>query len=107
MLYKIAMNLEKNIRLCLLNDFYGCLLTENQQEIMNDYLNFDISLTEIAESRNTTRQAVLDTIKKSTNKFEWYEQKLGMLSKYLEQKKILDGQNIDKALSKNLMKIWK
>ena len=100
------MNLDKNLRLCLLNDFYGNLLTENQQDILNEYLNFDISLTEIAETRNTTRQAVLDTIKKATKKLEVYEQKLGMLSKYLEQKQILDNCD-DKSLAKKIMEIWK
>ena len=106
-LYKYAMVLDKNVRLCLLNDFYGNLLTKNQQEILDDYLNFDISLTEIAENRNTTRQAVLDTIKKATKKLESFEQKLGMVSKYLEQKKILESHEVDKSLAKKLMKIWK
>lgn len=90
----------------MLNDFYGNLLTENQQDILNEYLNFDISLTEIAETRNTTRQAVLDTIKKATKKLEWYETKLAMVEKYLAQKEIL-GKNVDTSLAKKLMEIWK
>lgn len=100
------MILDENVRLCLLNDFYGNLLTNNQQSILNDYLNFGITLSEIAESKDTTRQAVLDTIKKSTKKLEWYESKLGMLSKYLEQNQILENCD-DKSLAQRLMEIWK
>ena len=100
------MVLDDNIRLCLLNDFYGSLLTDNQQSILNDYLNLGITLSEIAENKDTTRQAVLDTIKKATKKLEWYESKLGMVSKYLEQKQFLDNIS-DKSLAKKLMKIWK
>ena len=100
------MDLDKNVRLCLLNDFYGSLLTDNQQDILNDYLNFDITLSEIAESKNTTRQAVLDTIKKATKKLEEYETKLEILSKYLKQKQILESDDVDKTVAKKLMGIW-
>lgn len=103
---KCRMVLDENIRICLLNDFYGSLLTETQQSILNDYLNLGITLSEIAENRDTTRQSVLDTIKKATKKLDWYESKLSMLSKYLKQKQILDELS-DKQLAKKLMKIWK
>lgn len=102
------MALEKNVRLCLLNDFYGCLLTQKQQSVLNDYLNFDISLTEIGESQNTTRQSVLDTVKKASKKLEWFESKLGMVQKYLEQRKLIENSTlIDKATAKRLLDIWK
>lgn len=102
------MALEKNVRLCLLNDFYGCLLTQKQQSVLNDYLNFDISLTEIGESQNTTRQSVLDTVKKASKKLEWFESKLGMVQKYLEQRKVIESSTLlDKATAKRLLDIWK
>lgn len=102
------MVLEKSIRLCLLNDFYGNLLTENQQKVLDSYLNFNMPITEISENLTITRQGVLDTIKKATAKLEVYEEKLGMLAKYLKQKEVLDAEkNIDAGTAKKLMDIWK
>ena len=102
------MALEKNVRLCLLNDFYGSLLTQKQQDVLNDYLNYDTSLTEIGELQKTTRQSVLDTIKKASKKLEWYESKLGMVKKYLEQTKLIENSFLlDKQTAKRLLDIWK
>ena len=101
------MILEKSIRLCLLNDFYGNLLTQNQQAVLDSYLNYNMPLTEISQSLNITRQAVLDTIKKATAKLEDFEKKLGMLEKYLKQTEIVkNAKNIDKKTIKKLMEVW-
>ena len=45
-------------------DFYGGLLTENQQKISNDYFREDYSYQEIAENMSISRTAVYDTIKR-------------------------------------------
>ena len=99
------MVLDKSVRLCLLNDFYGALLTKNQQEVLDSYLNFNTPLVEISSSLGITRQAVLDTIKKASKKLEEFEEKLGMLDKYLKQKEIAekDGSNA----CKKMLDIWK
>ena len=72
------MVLDENVRLCLLNDFYGALLTQNQQNVLDSYLNFNMPLSEISQSLGITRQAVLDTIKKASKKLDEFENKLGM-----------------------------
>ena len=100
------MILEKSVRLCLLNDFYGALLTENQQQVLDSYLNYNMQLVEISENLNITRQAVLDTIKKATKKLEEFESKLGMLKKYLAQKEIAQTCQ-DKQFAKKMLDIWK
>lgn len=56
---------EKNMRLALLLDFYGELLSEHRRTIMELYYCEDLSLAEIAENTGITRQAVRDSIKKS------------------------------------------
>ena len=56
-------------------DIYGRLLTKAQFDIMSDYYYYDLSLSEISESKNISRTAVSDAIKKATNKLENYEEK--------------------------------
>ena len=41
---------EKNLSISLLLDFYGDILTERQNEMLNMYYNEDCSLSEIADS---------------------------------------------------------
>lgn len=100
------MVLEKSVRLCLLNDFYGALLTENQRQVLDSYLNFNLQLVEISENLHITRQAVLDTIKKATKKLEEFENKLGVLNKYLTQKEIAQKFIGCDELAKAMLKVW-
>lgn len=90
--------MEKKIKLGMLCDIYGNLLTNKQKEVINDYANQDLSLTEIAENNNTTRQAVNDIVKKGEIKLLEYEEKLGIMKKHLETEKQI--QNILLELSK-------
>lgn len=63
------------------NDFYGCLLTEHQCEMIRLYYDCDISLFEIAEQFGVSRQAVRDTIKRAEQLLVGYEQKLKLAEK--------------------------
>lgn len=57
-------------------DQYSPLLTETQREITNLYFNCDLSLSEIAEQMNCSRQSVSDCLATCRKKFEEYEKKL-------------------------------
>ncbi len=79
--------LEKKVEVSILCQIYGKLLTEKQFEFIDDYYNNDLSLSEIAENNNITRQAVRDVIKKGENKLFEYEEKLLIMKKMLKQEK--------------------
>ena len=70
------MTIEKTQRINNLLDLYKDLLTNKQQEVMDMYFLYDLSLSEIAEDTNTTRAAVFDLIKRTTKTLENYETKL-------------------------------
>lgn len=48
---------------------------------MEDYFNLDLSFSEIADNRNTSRSAVDDAIKKAMTKLDEYEEKMHLLDK--------------------------
>ena len=56
--------MEKTVQISILLETYGKLLTEKQYQMLDDYYNNDLSLSEIAENANITRQAVRDNLKK-------------------------------------------
>ena len=86
--------MEKNVKVSMLCQIYGELLTEKQFKFLDDYYNNDFSLSEIAENNGITRQAVRDNIVKGENKLFEYEEKLGIMKKTLKQE-----QQIVKILS--------
>ena len=77
--------MEKNVKMSILCQIYGKLLTEKQFRLLDDYYNNDLSLSEIAENLSITRKAVRDNIKKGENKLFEYEEKLGIMKKTMEQ----------------------
>lgn len=77
--------IEEKVKMSILCQLYGKLLTEKQYEVLDDYYNNDLSLSEIAENLEITRQAVRDNIKKGENKLLEYEEKLGIMKKVMEQ----------------------
>ena len=93
--------MEKKVEISMLWQIYGNLLTEKQYKVIDYYYNQDLSLSEIAENENITRQAVRDIIKKGEKKLFEYEEKLMFMKRTLNQEK-----KIEKALSE-LTKIQK
>lgn len=90
--------MEKNVQISMLLEIYGELLTEKQYEVITDYYNNDLSLSEIAQNYNVTRQAIRDIIKKGENKLFELEEKLLIMKKMLRQEKKV--QEILEMLSK-------
>ena len=73
--------MENSVKFSLLLELYGKLLTEKQYELLDNYYNQDIGLSEIAENLGITRQAVRDNLKKGENNLIDFEEKLHLLQK--------------------------
>ncbi len=81
--------LEKTTRVNLLFDFYHALLTPKQRNYMALYYLDDLSLGEIAEQYEVSRQAIYDNIKRTESMLEEYEAKLELLGKYQTRQQLL------------------
>ena len=84
-----VVEMEKKVEISMLWQIYGKLLTEKQYQYIDYYYNEDLSLSEIAENDNITRQAVRDIIKKGERKLFEYEEKLLFMKKTINQEKLI------------------
>ena len=71
--------MDENVYIAELLDCYRGLLTEKQADIMSLHFEEDLSLAEITDHYDITRQAVLDNIKRAVRQLESYESKLGLV----------------------------
>ncbi len=100
--------MEKNLRIIGLYDVYGSLLTERQRQIVEMSFNDDLSLGEIAEELNISRQSVRDSLLSSEKLLTDFEEKLGIV-KMRERLFELADSHIDcdetKKISEQILKI--
>ena len=94
----------KSVEDLMLLDFYGNLLTDKMRDALDLYLNDDLSITEIAAECDISRQGAHDTVKRAMQQLKSYEDKLGLVARFSEQKKsvekaveLIDRNEIDKA----------
>ena len=86
--------------LIILYDYYGELLSDRQKEYFEEYYFDNLSLSEISENSDKSRNAIHKCIKACCNKLYEYEDKLRLY----EKKKKLD-KVIDKIEDKDVKKI--
>ena len=82
--------LEKTTRVNFLFDFYQSLLTDKQRLYMELYYLDDLSLGEIAQEYNVSRQAVYDNVRRTEVMLEDYEAKLMLFNKFQERSVIIE-----------------
>lgn len=82
--------MEKIVEQGLLYDFYGELLTDHQKTIYEDVVLNDLSLSEIAREQGISRQGVHDLIKRCDRILNGYEEKLGLVEKFIKTKKMVE-----------------
>ena len=79
-----------SVRIGLLLDFYGELLTSRQKELAIYYYEDDLSLGEISDITGLTRQGVRASLEKSKQLLLRYEEKLGLAGRFSEARKESD-----------------
>ena len=77
-------------RMTMLLDFYGEILTQRQREFFDLYYNEDLSLAEIAENYDISRQGVRDAIKRAEQQMFEMEAQLGLVKRFRQIEKQLN-----------------
>lgn len=72
----------KDLNVTILLDVYGQLLTEKQRNAIDMYYNEDLSLAEIADEIDISRQGVRESIKLGEKHLTNYEDKLGVVGRF-------------------------
>ena len=89
---KVGRNVfQKNMNISFLLDFYGDVLGEKQRTVLELYYNEDLSLAEIAESENMTRQGVRHIVKKAEQELLFLENKLGLANHFVKIRSVSDS----------------
>ena len=82
---------EKDLRITVLLDFYGDILTPKRKTALDMYYNDDLSLSEIADQLGITRQGAHDLIKSAESDLRSYEAKLGLYERNEKIRTLLTG----------------
>lgn len=89
-----------DIKYTYLFDYYGELFTDKQKEYFEDYYFNNLTLQEIADNNNISRNAVHKILKDMLKKLDYYEEKLSL---YSNKKKIeLLIRDIDKNIKEKI-----
>lgn len=84
-----------NLKYSYLFDYYGELFTDKQKEYFTDYYFNNLTLQEIADNNNVSRNAVHKNIKDILAKLDYYEEKLNLYSNKQKIEKLLENVDVD------------
>ncbi len=76
--------MSKDLSVAMLFDFYGELLTPKQAQAIDLYYNEDLSLAEIAEPLEISRQGVRDAIKRGEKLLFSMEKRLKLVNRFMD-----------------------
>lgn len=88
-----------------LYDLYGMLLTDKQREYFENYYFNNLSLGEMAENYDVSRNAIHKQLKITTDKLQYYEDNLKLRKKSLKLNQLLEDVK-DEKLKKELMELF-
>ena len=88
--------MQERLYLIDLYDYYGDLLTEKQKIYFEDYYFNNLSLAEISENYDISRNAIHKQLKEVENKLEYYENVLELYKRKDKIEKILDKMTDEK-----------
>ena len=75
------MNIEERVQIAVLVKYYGKLLTERQQDIIDMYVDNNLSLAEVSEELNISRQAVKNAVDTALQTLKDTEKLLGFVKR--------------------------
>lgn len=78
-----------NVYISTLYDYYGKLFTDKQKQYFEDYYFNNLTLQEIADNNNVSRNAIHNSLKDMVNKLDYYEDKLNLYKNGKEIKRII------------------
>ena len=84
-----------NIYYSELFDYYGELFTDKQKEYFVDYYFNNLTLQEIAENNDVSKNAVHKSIKDIIEKLEYYESKLKLYDNKKNIQKLIESFDIE------------
>lgn len=93
--------MEEQEYIVLLYDYYGELLSDIQKKYFEEYYFDNLSLSEISENENKSRNAIHKSIKSVVSKLYEYEDILKLYEKDEKLKEIINDIN-DKDIKKRL-----
>ena len=85
----MSVNIDEKVEISALYNVYGNMLTAKQRDIVEMFYNLDMSLAEIAESYNITRQAVRDVLVRAGETLKKAEEELHVYRDVCELSEIL------------------
>ena len=97
--------MEKRDYLIMLYDFYAPLFSLKQKEYFEDYYFNNLSLSEISENEDITRNAIHKHIKDACEKLNYYEDNLKINEKNNKLLKLID--NVDKDIKEEIEELIK
>ena len=71
--------MDRIVELGQLMDYYGPVLTERKYQLVSQYVYEDLSLREISERENISRQAVHDAVLTAESELREMEDRIGMI----------------------------
>ena len=96
--------MDKQDKLILLFDYYGDLLSDSQKNYFESYYFDNLSLAEIGENYNVSRNAVSKDLKLATEKLNNFEDKLKIIARDDKLRK-LASKIEDNKLKEEIMNI--
>lgn len=81
----------KDLNVVLLLDYYGGLLPEKQRRLVEYYYCEDLSLAEISDTENITRQGARDAIVRAVKKLKDFESTVGFAKKSTDIKRCFEN----------------
>ena len=93
--------MDEQEKIIILYDYYSELFSDKQRKYFEEYYFDNLSLSEISENENKSRNAIHKSVKNVVNKLYEYEDRLGLYQKEKRLKKIIDKID-DKEIKKEL-----